>query len=156
MACPPDGEGIFPAVRRANESIPIAPPHLSPPGTEVGLILGAVIRFKLDRINLPQTIFFVTHQVSSNLLHCLNDCAANMTYVNGGSVIAVAILFIVLGISAVIARFNIRRQKSGLGIDDWLCLPALVNSQSVLQKGHPKANDFSGTRHRRGHHYDHR
>ena len=49
-----------------------------------------------------------------------------MTYVNGGSVLAVAILFIVLGIAAVVARFKVRRQKSGLGIDDWLCLPALV------------------------------
>lgn len=49
-----------------------------------------------------------------------------MTYVNGGSVLAVAILFILLAIAAVIARFNIRRQKSGLGIDDWLCLPALA------------------------------
>ena len=51
-----------------------------------------------------------------------------MTYVNGGSVLAVAILFIVLSIAAVIARFSVRRQKSGLGIDDWLCLPALVSS----------------------------
>ena len=51
-----------------------------------------------------------------------------MTYVNGGSVLAVAILFIVLGIAAVTARFSVRRHKSGLGIDDWLCLPALVSS----------------------------
>ena len=51
-----------------------------------------------------------------------------MTYVNGGSVLAVAVLFIVLGIAAVTARFSVRRQKSGLGIDDWLCLPALVSS----------------------------
>lgn len=79
-----------------------------------------------------------------------------MTYVNGGSVLAVAILFIVLGITAVIARFNVRRQKSGLGIDDWLCLPALVSFQWALQKGPPKANDFSGTCHRRGYYYDHR
>ncbi len=56
-----------------------------------------------------------------------------MTYVNGGSVIAIAILFIVLGILAVIARFNIRRKKSGLGIDDWLCLPALVSSRPSCQ-----------------------
>ena len=57
-----------------------------------------------------------------------------MTYVNGGSVLAIAVLFIVLGITAVVARFSIRKQKSGLGIDDWLCLPALVSSQSGLQK----------------------
>lgn len=54
-----------------------------------------------------------------------------MTYVNGGSVLAVAILFIVLGIAAVVARFIVRRQKSGLGIDDWLCLPALVSPPSI-------------------------
>lgn len=64
-----------------------------------------------------------------------------MTYVNGGSVLAIAILFIVLGIAAVIARFCIRRKKSGLGIDDWLCLPALVGSHSVLRKGRPKTYD---------------
>ena len=64
-----------------------------------------------------------------------------MTYVNGGSVLAVAILFIVLGIAAVIARFSVRRQKSGLGIDDWLCLPALVSRQPVLQVVHTNAND---------------
>lgn len=79
-----------------------------------------------------------------------------MTYVNGSSVLAVAILFILLSITAVIARFNVRRQKSGLGIDDWLCLPALVTFQSALQKGFPKANDFLGACHRRGYHHDHR
>ena len=79
-----------------------------------------------------------------------------MTYVNGGSVLAVAVLFIVLGIAAVIARFSVRRKKSGLGIDDWLCLPALVSSPSASPKGLPKANDFLGTRHCRGRHYDHR
>lgn len=57
-----------------------------------------------------------------------------MTYVNEGSVLAVAIFFIVLSIAAVVARLNIRRQKSGLGIDDWLCLPALVGPHSVPQK----------------------
>ena len=79
-----------------------------------------------------------------------------MTYVNGGSVLAIAILFIVLSITAVIARFNVRRQKSGLGIDDWLCLPALVSFQSALRKGPPRANNVSGTRHRRGYYHDHR
>lgn len=79
-----------------------------------------------------------------------------MTYVNGGSVLAVAILFILLSIAAVIARFSIRRKKSGLGIDDWLCLPALVGSRSVLQEGPPKSNGFLGTRHHRGRYHDHR
>ena len=50
-----------------------------------------------------------------------------MTYVNGGSVLAVAILFIAISIAAVVARFSVRRRKSGLGIDDWLCLLALVS-----------------------------
>ena len=49
-----------------------------------------------------------------------------MTYINKGSVLAVGILFIILGILAVIARFHVRR-KIGLGFDDWLCIPALVS-----------------------------
>lgn len=50
-----------------------------------------------------------------------------MTYVNGGSVLAIGILFIILGVLAVTARFRIRFRKAGLGLDDWLCLPALVS-----------------------------
>lgn len=49
-----------------------------------------------------------------------------MTYVNKESVLAVAILFIILSIASVAIRLYIRRKKSGLGIDDWLCLPALA------------------------------
>lgn len=49
-----------------------------------------------------------------------------MTYVNKRSVLVVGILFIILGISAVLARFHVRR-KIGLGFDDWLCIPALVS-----------------------------
>lgn len=79
-----------------------------------------------------------------------------MTYVNGGSVLAIAILFIVLGVAAVIARFSIRRKKSGLGIDDWLCLPALVGSQSVLRNGRAKTYDTLGACHRRGRYHDYR
>lgn len=79
-----------------------------------------------------------------------------MTYVNGGSVLAVAILFIVLGVAAVTARFCVRRQKSGLGIDDWLCLPALVSCQPVLRNVYTNINHLLGTRHRRGYHNDHR
>ena len=51
-----------------------------------------------------------------------------MSYVNGGSVIAIGVIFPVLGALAVAARFYIRRnnKKVTLGLDDWLCLPALV------------------------------
>lgn len=49
-----------------------------------------------------------------------------MTYINKRSVLAVGILFIILGIVAVFARFHVRR-KIGLGLDDWLCIPALVS-----------------------------
>lgn len=79
-----------------------------------------------------------------------------MTYVNGGSVLAVAILFITLGISAVTVRFGVRRRNSGLGIDDWLCLPALVESFARPAKGHAQANDPLGTCRRRRHHHDNR
>ena len=51
-----------------------------------------------------------------------------MTFVNERSVLAVGVVFIVLGIVAVAARFFVRRKKKNeLGIDDWLCLPALVS-----------------------------
>ena len=51
-----------------------------------------------------------------------------MTYVNKDSVLAVGILFMILPIIAVLARFYVRRKmKSNLGIDDWLCIPALVS-----------------------------
>lgn len=50
-----------------------------------------------------------------------------MTYVNAGSVIAIGVLFPLLGIAAVGLRFCYRtRQPVGLGLDDWLCVPALV------------------------------
>ena len=54
-----------------------------------------------------------------------------MTYVSEGSVLAIGILFIVLGTTAFIARFSARAKgKIALGIDDWLCLPALVSDCS--------------------------
>lgn len=54
-----------------------------------------------------------------------------MAYVNEGSVLAIAILFIVLGTVAVAARFSVRTKRdAALGIDDWLCLPALVSGYS--------------------------
>lgn len=49
-----------------------------------------------------------------------------MTYVNKASVLAVGVCFIILSISAVSARFYVRRTKAGYGFDDWLCIPALV------------------------------
>lgn len=49
-----------------------------------------------------------------------------MTYVNKASVIAVGVCFIILSIAVVSARFYVRRSKAGYGLDDWLCVPALV------------------------------
>ena len=50
-----------------------------------------------------------------------------MTYVNEGSVLVVGIVLIILSVAVVGARFYVRMQmKSGLGIDDWLCMTALV------------------------------
>ena len=52
-----------------------------------------------------------------------------MTYVSEGSVLAIGILFIALGTIAVAARFSVRtKRNAALGIDDWLCLPALVSN----------------------------
>ena len=57
-----------------------------------------------------------------------------MTYVNGQSVIAVGVLFLILSVVVVCARFYVRlRRKYGLGIDDWLCLPALASTSSKGQ-----------------------
>lgn len=51
-----------------------------------------------------------------------------MTYVSESSVLAIGILFIVLGTIAVVARFWVSTKRdAALGIDDWLCLPALVS-----------------------------
>lgn len=48
-------------------------------------------------------------------------------YVNPGGVITIGVVFPALGLIAVFCRFFARiRYKSGLRIDDWLCLPALV------------------------------
>ena len=50
-----------------------------------------------------------------------------MTYATPAAVIVVSVLFPVLGIATVFLRFYTRRtQKIGLGVDDWLILPALV------------------------------
>jgi len=50
-----------------------------------------------------------------------------MMLVNKSSVLAAGILFIFLGVLAVFARFSVRiSRKQRIGIDDWLCLPALV------------------------------
>jgi hypothetical protein len=50
-----------------------------------------------------------------------------MTYVNEHSVLAIGILFVILGILSVGGRFYIGwTRHKGFGIDDWLCLLALV------------------------------
>lgn len=50
-----------------------------------------------------------------------------MTYANPHSVLAVGIVFLVLGVFTVTLRLSIRNKaKSGIGIEDWLCLTALV------------------------------
>jgi len=57
-----------------------------------------------------------------------------MTYVNERSVLAVAIIFTVLPIVAVVARFYVRKKrKVAFGIDDWLLIPALVRSRSLFR-----------------------
>ena len=48
-----------------------------------------------------------------------------MTYVNEKSVLAVGVVFIILSPLAVFCRFHARK-KLGLGIDEYLCVPALV------------------------------
>lgn len=55
-----------------------------------------------------------------------------MSYIKGKSVIAIGVLFPALGAAAVTARFYVRRnRKISLGVDDWLCLPALVGDLST-------------------------
>lgn len=52
-----------------------------------------------------------------------------MSYVNEKSVLAIGILFPVLGLVAVALRFAVRYQrKVSFGVDDWLCLPAVVSA----------------------------
>ena len=51
-----------------------------------------------------------------------------MTYVNPTGVITCGVLFPILGVIAVALRFMVRRKrKNDLGMDDWICLPALVS-----------------------------
>ena len=50
-----------------------------------------------------------------------------MAYINEGGVIAISVMFVVLGILAVALRFKVRSdQKLALGPDDWLILSGLV------------------------------
>ncbi|KAI9792921.1 MAG: hypothetical protein M1816_001243 [Peltula sp. TS41687] len=50
-----------------------------------------------------------------------------MSYVNEKSVLAIGIIFPVLGLVAVALRFAVRSQrKVSFGVDDWLCLPAVA------------------------------
>lgn len=73
------------------------------------------------------------------LKHCFpsllgdRDQKPAMTYVDPHSVIAIGILFPIVGALAFITRFHARRaKKTSFGLDDWLCLPALVRSASLL------------------------
>ena len=50
-----------------------------------------------------------------------------MTYINVGSVVAIGVLFPVLAVFAVAGRFYSRiLRHNGIGLDDWICLPALT------------------------------
>ena len=54
-----------------------------------------------------------------------------MPYLTPGSVIAVSVVFPVLGMIAVALRFYTRySQKARFAMDDWLVLPALVRSNA--------------------------
>lgn len=69
------------------------------------------------------------------VLYCASPLKLNtveMTYVNGGSVIAIGVIFPVLGTVSVALRFAVRRtRKAGLGTDDWLIMLGLVKSPSL-------------------------
>ena len=68
-----------------------------------------------------------------------------MSYINGRSVIAIGILFPTLGAVAVTARFYVKRnRKVSLGVDDWLCLPALVG-YIFKERCHVKIDTLSQT-----------
>lgn len=70
-----------------------------------------------------------------------------MSYVNGKSVIAIGILFPALGAAAVTARFYVRRnRKVALGVDDWLCLPALVGHVSTEKYDNVLVNIYASFR----------
>lgn len=57
-----------------------------------------------------------------------------MTYVNGKSVIAIGVILPVLGIASILSRFRARvARKAAVGLDDWLCLAALVSPGSWLR-----------------------
>lgn len=52
------------------------------------------------------------------------------------SAIAIGIIFPIIGASLIALRFYIRwHQKSYIGIDDWLCLPAWVSGNNSIQAG---------------------
>ena len=54
-----------------------------------------------------------------------------MTYVNEGSVIAIGVIFPILGAIRVTLRFAIKNsRKAGLGLDDWLILLKLVSQDA--------------------------
>ena len=51
-----------------------------------------------------------------------------MAHGSQGNALAVAVVLAVVSAIAVALRFHVRRERhNGYGVDDWLCLPALVN-----------------------------
>ncbi|KAI9648374.1 hypothetical protein NHQ30_003007 [Ciborinia camelliae] len=64
-----------------------------------------------------------------------------MGYVNTHSVMGIGVLFVVTSVICVASRFYIRMtRKQGLGVDDWLSLPAMVSVDGSIQNvpGEPK------------------
>ncbi|KAL9604225.1 MAG: hypothetical protein Q9219_000623 [cf. Caloplaca sp. 3 TL-2023] len=56
-----------------------------------------------------------------------------MAYIRSSSLVVTGVLLPILGAVVVSSRFYSRRLKRApLGLDDWLCLPALVNSKRVV------------------------
>ena len=52
-----------------------------------------------------------------------------MAYINGASVTAIGVIFPVVDSFAVAGRFYSRiSHNTNLGVDDWICVPALVGS----------------------------
>lgn len=79
-----------------------------------------------------------------------------MTYVNESSVLAVGILFLLLGTSAVVARFFLRLRTLCLGMDDWFCLLAWVSWNPIHWDIDCVLTLVKDTRDGRLHYYDYR
>ena len=58
-----------------------------------------------------------------------------------GNPLAVAVALAMVSAVAVALRFQTRRQRrSGCGVDDWLCLPALVRTMKISLQGSYKTD----------------